>query len=390
MHHTPPYQAFFVIRMTVAALLVLAAILAFSTAGSTTGHAAVFGVDDRRPLDSTSASLTDKIGTLATRRGGALCTAFCVAPDMIATASHCLFGTAATRGPRLRDLAFKLAAGSAAERSSEIAGSPSATQDQHIIAGTQQLAVSPPISASADWAVAQLETPICKAGGLALTTMPRGAIEEAAARGEIYQVAVHADLPDTQLRMARPCALRTEFPKADRATLARDFTTLSSIFFHTCDTAGGSSGSPLLITTRTGPQVVAMNVGTYVLAQSVPSARTADVDRPQSEAIANTAIAVTAIGEAVARISDGDALTSASDIQRVQALLRDAGFYSGPISGAMTDAARESVSRFNALYGRPVSSRLTPALIADLETWTATLPAQRMMFVPARMAEPHR
>lgn len=365
MQHTPPFEAFRAIRLALAALLALAAVAAFSSSS----HAAVFGSDERRPLDTKASSLAQKIGVLASAKTGVLCTAFCVAPDMIATASHCLFGTAASRGPRLSDLRFKL--GADGKRSSQLADVQSFAQDQTIISGTRQLAVAPPIGAAQDWAVARLDRPLCKAGGIALAEHSQRDIDAAAARGAIYQVAIHADLPGTKLRVSRPCAIRKDFPNVRRTALARDFMALDKVVFHDCDTGGGSSGSPLLVDTPSGPEVIAMNVGTYVMARTVPSARLPDdtSNATSSDALANTAILLNDLRDAIHALSESDTLTSRADILQVKSMLHDAGFYNGALNGDVTADLREAVYRFNAVYGRASSARLTSELAVDLETW---------------------
>lgn len=365
MPHTPPFEAFRRIKIVVAVLVALAAIAAFSSPG----NAAVFGADQRRPLDAAIAPLSDKIGALTSQKTGIVCTAFCVAPDMIATASHCLFGTAASRGPRLSDLRFKI--GADRKRISTLADTQSLSQDQTIISGTQQLAIAPPIGAAQDWAVARIEKPLCTSGVIRLSTRSEIDIANDAARGAMYQVAVHADLPGAALRVSGPCAVRQEFPSANRAALARDFMALDNIVFHDCDTGGGSSGSPLLVDTPRGPEAVAMNVGTYVRARSVPSARVPDdaTSTPASEALANTAITLGDLSLAMEQLSQSDTLTSNADIRRLKNLLHDAGFYNGAFNSDVTAEMREAVHRFNAVYGRASSSRLTPQLAADLEGW---------------------
>ena len=385
MQHTPPFEAFRTIKFALAALLALAAIATFSSPG----NAAVFGADDRRALDAASAALSEKIGTLTSQKTGVVCTAFCVAPDIIATASHCLFGTAASHGPRLSALRFNL--GTDGKRVSAISGTQNPSYDRSIISGTRQLAVAPPIGAAQDWAVTRLERPLCTSGGVALSNRSQGEIDAAAARGEIYQIAVHADLPGAKLRISRPCAVRKEFPNASRAALARDFMAFDKIVFHDCDTGGGSSGSPLLVDTPRGPEAVAMNVGTYVMARSVPSARVADDASPDAgsealakqtlakqtmakqtlanDALANTAITLHDLPKAIEVLSQRDTLTSDTDVRHIQSLLRDAGFYKGPLNGDATNDTRLSVRRFNGVYGRAISARLTLELAADLEAW---------------------
>jgi V8-like Glu-specific endopeptidase len=293
----PPFLAFVATRFGVASGLAIAALAVFSSPS----RAAVFGNDDRKLLTKAEASLEDKIGTLVSSETGAYCTAFCVAPDMIATASHCLFGTAATKAPKLKNLYFKLASAPETANGTPIAERSTGSQSQNVISGTTRLSVAPPIGAAQDWVVATLAAPACKSGGLALSQRPESEIRAAASRGEIYQIAVHADLPDTNLRRGGPCAVSESFPNADEATISRDFANPGAILFHTCDTAGGSSGSPLLIDTPNGPEVAGINVGTYVLSRNVTTSQ--DQQRQsKSEPIANTAIWIAAIAGAVAEM----------------------------------------------------------------------------------------
>ena len=296
MSAKPPFAAFNILRFGLALALIIAAVASFSTAG----HAAVFGRDERVKTRPADAPLHAKIGTLVSSENGAFCTAFCVAPDLIATASHCLFGTEVTPAPKLSALSFKPA--SARTPASATAIRQILQRTPNIISGTRALRVTPPIAAASDWAVARLASPICEAGGLALSTKSPADIHRAAGNGDVYQIAVHADVADGKLRYGGPCALHTSFPKSDATSIARDFAEPSAILFQDCDTGGGSSGSPLLIDTTAGPEVVGINVGTYVLSRAVTTAQDANA-QPVSEPIANTAIEISAIRDAVQRMS---------------------------------------------------------------------------------------
>src|SRR5690554_533245 len=62
---------------------------------------AVFGKDERRPLSRAQWALSSKIGVLHDPRTRSVCTAFCVAPDVVATAAHCLYRTSGEKPLRL-------------------------------------------------------------------------------------------------------------------------------------------------------------------------------------------------------------------------------------------------------------------------------------------------
>lgn len=261
------------------------------TPASGMGHfvpTAVFGEDERRALPPSHAFLRDKIGVLSLG-SASVCTAFCVAGDAIATASHCLLGTTQTPPPDLRRMSFSVGGSSVQE--SRLAGHTRTAIRAQVRSGTDALRVTPPIAAANDWAIVRLEKAVCRAGGLKLTTLPRAGIEARAAQGHVYQVAMHRDYAPGSLVYGGPCTIARAFPQAAEKTIASDFSKPEAILMHTCDTGPGSSGSPLLTDTGQGAEVVGINVGTYVLSRPPANmSSTTAVQTRQSEAIANTAI----------------------------------------------------------------------------------------------------
>ena len=283
-----------------AALTLMVTLLLWTWTGAS---AAVFGTDDRQPLPASMQTLAQKIGTLTSLQSGAVCSAFCAAPDVIVTASHCLFGTAASAKPDQTRLQFRLGSGGDPDVSA-LAATQTGAIGQQILSGTQRLSVTPPIDAASDWAVARLEVPVCRAGGLALSQKSRAEVDAIAQAGGVFEVAVHRDIPFTGLMLGRPCALPRQFPAADPETIARDFLAPGGVLFHTCDTGGGSSGSPLLIDGPEGPEVIGINVGTYVLSRMLPRG-SGKREIEQSEAIANTAVETAQFAGAVAKLRLG-------------------------------------------------------------------------------------
>lgn len=279
-------------------LIAFALIVGAGAAGKSTPlAAAVFGRDDRSPLTSAHSELAQKIGALTSSKSGAICSAFCLAPDVIATAAHCVFGPTASDRPALADLKFQLTY-PGAPAASGVADAAIAGQTEIVIAGSRRLSISPPISAARDWAVVRLAAPVCKAGGLPLAEAP-----DAAQAADIFHVAVHRDRADAPLLMSRDCALpaANDPPPRLARNLARDFSSWRDIRLHGCDTGGGSSGSPLLIERDGEAIVVALNVGTYVAARNVVSA--ADGAASPRAPIANTAISIAPLAAAFRALS---------------------------------------------------------------------------------------
>ena len=96
-----------------------------------------------------------------------MCTAFCVAKDVIATASHCLHGTASDQDARLGDFIFARNF-DAARDFTRIAGHDNGTAALNVIACAAKLSVRPPIDAARDWALVRLSRPACSKGVLPL------------------------------------------------------------------------------------------------------------------------------------------------------------------------------------------------------------------------------
>ena len=248
---------------------------------------AVFGADERRNIPHRHSALSQKIGTL-TLDGSTICSAFCVAPDVIATASHCLFGTAGSEKPTLTKFAFKIGSGEN-RQSSRFAGGAETNTHDNVRSGTENLSLSPPIEAANDWAVARLARPLCRTGGIPLSDKSREEIADASGQGQVFQVAMHRDLSATRIVFGGPCAIKEAYPEASASMIARDFKDPDSIILHDCDTGPGSSGSPMLIDTPRGPEVIGINVGTYVLSRVLNKTADNGADA-HSEAIANTAL----------------------------------------------------------------------------------------------------
>lgn len=261
---------------------------------------AVFGRDDRRPLIGARPELRARMGVLRHRGTGAVCSAFCVATDVIATAGHCVPGATTDPAATVAMLRFKrdvdpLAAstGVAPLRSNEPAAS--------VLTGASGLNTRPPINATSDWALLRLERHACVAGGLKLSSMSKVEITARANEGRVFHVAYHRDFSNWRLAIARHCrvlgraqgrtgARGTDTPRgADMS--GRDFENPGNLLLHTCDTGAASSGSPLLTDGAEGPEVVGINVGTYVRSRVITNDGEI-VQRLSSETIANTALVV--------------------------------------------------------------------------------------------------
>jgi hypothetical protein len=341
----------------------VAALLLAAAAASQPSAAAVFGRDDRTPLTGASAALSQKVGVLTSSKSGAICTAFCLSPDIIATAAHCVFGVDGDHRPALRDLRFNLKY-DRTRAITEIAGGDIDNQEQHVVAGSRRLSLTPPISAANDWAVVRLRSPVCRAGGLQLIDDSRATqvTPEAFDRG-VYQVGVHRDVAEDALLISPSCKI--DATGATERALARDFLSWRSVTLHGCDTGGGSSGSPMLQGGDGAPVVVGMNVGVYVAPRAAVPAAGGEVS-PRAP-IANTAISVAAMNNALKAIAGRDLLSTPSEIARVQTGLAKRAFFNSAPTGRVDAALVDAVRAYERSAGAPVTGLLTHSLLEQLE-----------------------
>lgn len=333
---------------------------------------AVFDTDRRTLLDTARKPLAAFIGTLRSGAGGPLCTAFCLKPDVIATASHCLFGTSASKGPDLDHIEFSTA--DTPGTSSPIAGRGIGLASHNIASGTRALSIAPPIDAANDWAIARLAKPVCRSGGLALRNPADPPLSPES--NDLYQVAMHRDLPDTELRADGPCPLVKDMPDARADLIARDFTNVDAILFHRCDTGPGSSGSPMLVAGKTGWEVAGINIGTYVISHAVVEARAGDA-ASRSTPIANTAIAAAHFAAAFQRFEKNDLVETQEEIASLAVALKKRGYYRHRIPQRMTPQLQRAIFRYEASAGLTATGQPTRSLLAVLNGQTsAQVPVQ--------------
>jgi hypothetical protein len=321
---------------------------------------AVFGKDERAPVPQSLRSVSDKIGVLFDRRSRSVCTAFCVAPDTVATAAHCLYRTAGEKPLRLTDLAVRL---HGKHTTSRVAGADSGAPEANVVAGSSHLSVRPPIDATRDWALVRLAQPLCKGGALKVSPRSVGDVMRLAGKGRVYNVAYHRDLPKWQPMLGRPCRIKHSFQDAPWSTIHRDFSNPGQLLLHTCDTGPASSGSPLLINGANGPEVVGINVGTYVQSKVI-LLNGEVVHRLTSDDVANTGVNAQVFANTLAAFRDADLLTTSRDVLRLEDALAAHGLYKGPRDGRYGPALRTAIKAFERAAAMPVTGLATRPLLA--------------------------
>jgi len=361
-----------------AALYLIGTVAALAVLGPSLSHpaaAAVFGSDERVPLPESLRGVGDKIGVLHDPRSHSVCTAFCVARDIVATAAHCLYRTSDVPPLRLTDLLLKL---HGSHTATHIAGTAEGAPETNVIAGSTRLNVHPPIDATRDWALVRLERPVCK-GSLKLSRKPVEEVMRLAKAGRVYNVAYHRDLPKWQPMFESGCAVKRNFEDAEWSTIRRDFNNPDQLLLHTCDTGGASSGSPLLVDGPDGPEVVGINVGTYVQSKVI-MLNGEVVHRFKSDDVANTGVNSLAFAASLDALRAADTLLTRHDVRVLQERLTAKGLYKGAPDGTLSAETRTAIEGFERASEIAVTGLATRSLLQTLlgtsEVVTGKIPAK--------------
>ena len=325
---------------------------------------AVFGSDDRIPTPAKYKDVQEKIGLFFNQRRRTVCTAFCVAPDVVVTAGHCLLGTAGERPAQFADFWFARNFDAAREQS-RIAGHANGTAAQHVLVGSASLSVHPPIDATRDWAVVRLARPVCSKGVLPVRVLPVERILSEAAAQHVFQIAYHRDYMPWKLAYSRPCGVTRSFGTLDWKQIVRDFSDPEALLLHTCDTGGASSGSPMLLDGPDGLEVIGINVGTYE--QSKVLMQDGQVKkRLKADTIANTAVASAAFAGRLEAFRAAAILATPAQMRELQGLLAQRQLYSGPVDGDYGAALKMSIETYEKAEGLTVTGLATMALLQRL------------------------
>jgi protease YdgD len=325
---------------------------------------AVFGADDRVPLPAVHKDLQEKIGLLFNPNSRMVCTAFCVAPDIVATAGHCLFRIKGESPPRIADFYFARKYNVVRDYA-RVAGHATNSTAQHVISGASALNMRPPIDATKDWALVRLARPSCKKGVLPVKSLATEEIIAEAAAGRVFQVSYHRDFKPWKAAYAGPCAVGRSFGSTEWPAIAQDFADADALLLHTCDTGGASSGSPILLDTPDGPTVVGINVGTYV--QSKVEMMDGQVTRRfKAETVANTGVSAAQFAAKLEAFRNAVILGTPTQILHLQSALRERQFYGGALTGIYGRSLRSAIEAYEKTEGLPVNGWPTQELLKRL------------------------
>jgi protease YdgD len=181
----------------------------------------------------------------------------------------------------------------------------------------------------------------------------------------VFNIAYHRDLPEWQPMLNAGCNVQRDFTDADWQVTRRDFSDPDQLLLHTCDTGAASSGSPLLIDGIDGPEVVGINVGTYV--QSKVIMLNGEVlHRFKSDDVANTGVNAQAFASSLDAFLNAETLASRRDIRQLQDVLAARGLYAGPRDGRYGPGLKVAIEGFERASHMPVSGLATRPLLRAL------------------------
>lgn len=326
--------------------------------------AAVFGKDTRSELPPDYAHLPGRIGMIYEPDTQTLCTAFCLAPNVVATAAHCLFQPRNGRLPNLYDMSFRLDYKDLS-LSSGIEGRLGGSPKHSVAVGTTHFGKEPPLSAAKDWALAKLSRPICRFG--TLDSSPRSPQEliEASRRRKLFQVSFHWDYTHWELAYSGRCRVGRSFRGIEWRYIRQHFSGAQDLLLHDCDTGGASSGSPLLMETAEGPVVVGLNVGTYTRTRLLLSQ--GDVVRRQKpDVIANTAVNARAFADVVEPLAEQSMIVTEQEVIDLQRELQARNLYTGSIDGVFGRGTRSAIRAYESLRGEKLTGLPSRLLLMTL------------------------
>src|SRR5262249_29568943 len=130
-------------------------------------------------------------------------------------------------------------------------------------------------------------------------------------------------------------------------------------------TGGGSSGSPILLDTPEGPEVIGVNVGTYEQAKVLMQDGQVK-KRLKANTIANTAVASAAFAARLESFRQAAILSTPQEMRGLQGLLAQRQLYSGPVDGNYDAAVQAAIEAYETSEGLAVTGLATVALLKRL------------------------
>ncbi|HXF55119.1 MAG TPA: trypsin-like serine protease, partial [Hyphomicrobiaceae bacterium] len=229
---------------------------------ATAAKPGIFGKDTRRSVPERYAELARSVGLIEARLGRSrtLCTTFCVAEEVVATAAHCLLAPLARH--RLDGVSVAIGQGKD-RRTTGIAGGSEERMALSVLTGLTRANSTAPYNTAHDWALVRLAEPVCRGRNVRLSSRGEQATPwPALPSSEMFILAYHADTGAKSLRLSDDCTSSDMPLEPDLARWLHMATNIGSerLLLHRCDIARGASGSAVFVETSAGASAIAVNV----------------------------------------------------------------------------------------------------------------------------------
>lgn len=320
---------------------------------------AVLGKDDRVQLPEKLVDVAAGVGILGQHgRIGWSCTAFCVAPNVIATNAHCVVKNP-TVGRRL-DLSRTLFVLPKFKRGKGLKYRSRISYPEFVDPKRPALSiysgnftnVKSVSSQSQDWAFVKLIHSVCRGRTLSFTQKPLQEIKEAARKKQVYMIGFHGDKNMEERLFSKDCAIRSPqdrkyFLNAQRRRMLRQAILLP----HTCDAFKGSSGSPVILQSTEGPKVIGINLGSlryerYQIKKNRYTGKIISRKRLKQGRETNMAVQPRAFLQGLERFEKESLLNGIKALKELQTHLKQLKHYRGPIDGIFGSGTRRAVVAF--------------------------------------------
>lgn len=238
-------------------------------------------------------ALAGKLGVLSRPSQNPHCAAVCLSSSLIATPGHCVRGTNPTPGKSpgkgTATLKFTLTPPERKRDAFDVQQA-SSTFAKGVVLGGGTVSFRAPIEADRDWAILRLRQPICERGGLSFGDV-QDIDAETGSRTPLWVAQIQRQTKTHAAHFTvRKCKIRPANTNLQEQNQTKsDFAVPSRLLFHNCDAGAIASGSPLISFFESGPQMVAMHVGTYVRSRVVKNDQ-AITQRLSSRPIAQIAV----------------------------------------------------------------------------------------------------
>ena len=231
---------------------------------------AVLGKDNRTSLPEKFHQLGAGVGVIGQPgKRGWRCTAFCVAPNIVATNAHCIVRNP-TVGKRLNLAKTMFVLPALTKSPLNHKYKPRISYPEYVHQKMPGLSIYSGNYAAArnlnsqkqDWAFTKLIHSVCKGRTLKFSNSKIKEIQKAAKKNNVFMIGYHGDKDMSERLYSKKCRIRsrnnkTFFMKKQRRKMIREAVLLP----HTCDAFKGSSGSPIIVKKGTDYKVVGINLG---------------------------------------------------------------------------------------------------------------------------------